>query len=335
MQLGQIMPHLLYEFKSEHDLLKAIEELSINFTQKREKISAYLSDERLASAYTAFYLTTNIPKLEAVFRWMPPAWLERLKISTFIDLGAGPGTFSIAFRQWSGAPSKIMQIETSTVMRNQAQKIWEGLYPHEELLKTPEGEKFLFFGHSANEMGAEVALRYIRDLAPDHILFIEPGTKDFFPKMLEIREVLMKKGFNILYPCPNQETCPLKNSAEDWCHQFIEVKQDSEVERLSQMARKDRRHLPLIVHAFSKTFSPEKSSARIIRVLPETKFSHEWDMCDFNQLTHYQVMKRGLKKEALDRLSEVLAGAAVESDMEKELHNGKRVKVKSLNNLPF
>lgn len=335
MQLSQLLPHLLHEFKSEHDLLKAIDELSKNFTQNRAKISDYLADERLTSAYTAFYLTTNLPKLEAVFKWMPQGWLETLKGSTFIDLGAGPGTFSLAFRQWVDSPAKIMQIETSSVMREQANKIWQGLYPGEKLLSTPEGEKFLFFGHSANEMGPEVALRYIRDLDPDHILFIEPGTKDFFPKMIEIRDILLKKGFNILYPCPNHESCPLKNSQNDWCHQFIEVKQDSEVERLSQMARKDRRHLPLIVHAFSKTFDGQNPTARIIRVLPETKFSFEWDICELNQLTHYQIMKRGFKKDATDLLSKTLAGAALEVEVDKVLEKTKRVKLKTLNNRPF
>lgn len=335
MKLTQIMPLLLHTFKGEHDLLKAIEELSAKFTKDRQNISDYLKDERLTSAYTAFYLTTNMPKLEAVFEWMPGEWLERFKEATFIDLGAGPGTFSIAFREYVGAAVKIQQIETSSVMREQAKKLWDGLYPGEPLVQTATGEKVLFFGHSANEMGPEVALKYIRDIDPDHILFIEPGTKDFFPKMLAIREVLLKKGFNILYPCPTHETCPLQGSSDDWCHQFIQVKQDSEVERLSQIAKKDRRNLPLIVHAFSKTFKRTNPSSRVIRVLPETKFSYEWEACELNHLKHYQIMKRGLSKDAQKLLSETLAGAALEVETEKELEKSKRVKIKMLNNRPL
>lgn len=335
MKLHQLMPLLLHTFKSEHDLLKAIEELSAKFTKDRQNISDYLKDERLTAAYTAFYLTTNMPKLEAVFEWMPKEWLERFKNATFIDLGAGPGTFSLAFREYVGAPVKIQQIETSAVMREQAKKLWEGLYPDEKLVVAAEGEKVLFFGHSANEMGPEVALKYIRDINPDHILFIEPGTKEFFPKMLAIRDILLQKGFNILYPCPTHDECPLKGSTEDWCHQFIQVKQDSEVERLSQIARKDRRHLPLIVHAFSKTFKSANPSSRVIRVLPETKFSYEWEACELNQRQHYQIMKRGLSKGAQNLLGETLAGAALEIDVEKELEKSKRVKIKMLNNRPL
>jgi hypothetical protein len=331
MQLTNLLPLLLHQFKNESDLIKAIEELSLKFTQNRDRISDYLKDERLTSAYTAFYLTTNMPKLEAVLKWMPEAWTEQLKKSTFIDLGAGPGTFSLAFREWAQMPVKVMQIETSAVMREQAKKIWDGLYPNENLLQKPEGEVFLFFGHSANEMGAEVALRYIKELKPDHILFIEPGTKDFFPEMLKIRDGLIKYGFNILFPCPTADECPMKNSATDWCHQFIQVRQENDVERLSQIVRKDRRNLPLTVQAFSKTFKSDNPTSRVVRVLPETKFSYEWEGCELNHIEHYQIMKRGLSKDALARLSSTLAGAALEVELEKELEAAKRVKVKSLN----
>lgn len=335
MQLHQLLPFLLYQFKSEHDLIKAIEELSSKFTQNRDKISDYLKDERLTSAYTAFYLTTNMPKLPAVFEWMPRQWLEQVSNCTFIDLGAGPGTFSLAFRKWANRPVNILQIETSAVMRAQANKIWEGLYPEEKLLNSTVGEKILFFGHSANEMGVDVALKYINDLNPEHILFVEPGTKDFFPKMLQIRDELLRQKFNVLYPCPKAEECPLKNSQEDWCHQFIQVKQEGDVERLSQMARKDRRHLPLIVHAFSKTFKAQTPKSRLIRVFPETKFSFEWDACELNHSKHYQIMKRGLSKKSQKELGEILAGAALEVETEKVLEKGERVIIKSLNNHPI
>lgn len=334
MNLSQIMPHLLYHFKSEADLIRAIEEISQKFTTNREKIGDYLKDSRLVSAYTVFYLLTNIPKLQEVSKWLPKDWLEELKICDFIDLGAGPGTFSFAWKEMGGK-GDFYQIELSTLMKEQGLKIWQGLYP-EKLAQGSRYEwnsvkpKFLLFGHSANEMGPDVALDYIRKINPEHILFIEPGTKEFFPKMLLIREELLRTGFNTLYPCPTGEACPMKNSTEDWCHQFILVKQDPEVERLSQMARKDRRLLPLTVHAFSRTFKRINPSERIVRVLPETKFSHEWEICRNNVLEHYQIMKRDISKAESKSLGEVLAGEGIETELVKELERSKRVKLLSL-----
>ena len=331
MNLSALIPHLLYEFKSENDLVKAIEEISVKFTKERAKIGDYLKDPRLVSAYTAFYLLTNIPKLEEVLKWMPDEWIGQLKKCDFIDLGAGPGTFSFAWKELGGS-GDFYQIELSALMKEQGKKIWQGF--HTESLRqgsrwewTSGNEKFVLFGHSANEMGAKTAIEYIEKINPDHILFIEPGTKDFFPKMLEIRDYLLKKNWNVLYPCPLALECPMKGSESDWCHQFIHVKQDAEIERISQMAKKDRKLLPLTVHAYSKTFEAKNPSERLVRVLPETKFSFEWEVCHDNVIEQDQVMKRDLTKLETRELSEVLAGISVETELVKNLEKSRRVKV--------
>lgn len=282
------------------------------------------------SAYTAFYLLTNIPKLNEVLKWMPEDWVEELKKCDFIDLGAGPGTFSLAWKE-QGAMGDFYQIELSQLMKEQGKKIWDGFY-QEKLFQGSKWEwkterpKFLLFGHSANEMGAAAAIQYIEKINPEHILFIEPGTKDFFPAMLEIRNYLLGHEYSVLYPCPNELACPMRNT-EDWCHQFIQIKQDSEIERISQMARKDRKLLPLTVHAYSRTFKTENPSERIVRVMPETKFSLEWEVCHENVLEHYQVMQRDLSKQESKALSSLLAGEAVETETIKVLEKAKRVKV--------
>lgn len=337
MDLSLLRQHLLYEFKTESDLLKAIEELSVKFTQNRDQIGDYLKDRRLASAYTAFYLTTNIPKFQGIIPWLPQRWLEDLKQSSLIDIGAGPGTFSIAFREWVGAAIEVLQIETSQIMRDQAQKLWNGLYPDEKLsqskssLRDLRSQKMALFGHSANEMGPETVLNYIQDIEPDHILFIEPGTKEFFPQMLQIRHSLLGLGYNILFPCPSHDQCPLASSVHDWCHQFIHIKQSADVERLAQMVRKDRRLLPLTVQAFSKHNYSQDTKTRIVRVFAESKFSFEWDVCELNQNKHFQIMKRGLSKEAQAKLAFAKAGDSVEVEIEKTLEQAVRVKVKSIN----
>lgn len=334
MNLSSLLPHLIYQFKSESELVKAIEEISLKFTKERDKIGDYLKDPRLVSAYTAFYLLTNIPKLEEVLKWMPEEWITIIKKCEFVDLGAGPGTFSIAWKELGGS-GEFYQIELSQLMKEQGKKIWEGF--HKENLRqgsrwewNSNNEKFVLFGHSANEMGSKIAIDYIQKINPDHILFIEPGTKNFFPIMLEIRDYLLKSNWNVLYPCPLALQCPMQGSESDWCHQFIHVKQDAEIERISQMARKDRNLLPLTVHAYSKTFKTSNPHERLVRVLPETKFSLEWEVCHDNQIVHDQVMKRDLTKQEARELSEILAGESIESEVIKKLEKSQRVKLLSV-----
>lgn len=330
MKLSDITPHLIYSFKSERELISAIEEISQKFTTNREKIGDYLKDPRLVSAYAAFYLLTNIPKLSAVLKWLPALWVEELKKCDFVDLGAGPGTYSFAWKELGGL-GDFYQVELSNLMQEQAKKIWEGL-SFSGLFQSKNWEwktsrpKFLFFGHSANEMSLDAIISFIEKIDPEHILFIEPGTQAFFPKMLEIRDYLLKEKFNVLYPCSLEINCPMKDTT-DWCHQFIQVKQDEEVERLSQMAKLDRKLLPMTVHAYSKTFKKQNSPERVVRVLPETKFSFEWEVCHLNALEHYQVMKRDLSKDEVKRLSSLLSGEAIETELIKEVGQNRRVKL--------
>lgn len=335
LTLSALGPYLIYSFKSEDELVKAIDEISVKFTTHREKISDYLNDPRLVAAYTCFYLLTNIPKLSEVLKWMPENWIRILKNCDLIDLGSGPGTFSLAWKEYGGA-GDFYQIEQSTLMREQAKKIWEGLY-QDSLFQAPRfqasswkdqtaKEKFLLFGHSANEMSLLTIVDYIENIRPDHILFIEPGTKDFFTKMLEVRKYLLSKNFNLLFPCPNSNDCPMTGS-EDWCHQFINIRQHDEIERISQMAKKDRRLLPLTVQAFSKTFKDERPQERIVRVLPETKFAHEWKVCHKNQIEHYQIMKRDFSKQENKVLSAIMSGEAISTEVVKVVDKIKRVKL--------
>lgn len=326
MKLAEILPHLLYSFPHESDLLKAIEELSRKFTTDRDKIGDYLKDERLVSAYTAFYLLTNIPKLSAVMKWMPEAWLKDIQECALIDLGSGPGTFSLAWKELFGS-SEFLQVETSPVMRKQARKLWDGLYSPDEMKQegNPAGNKILLFGHSANEMGAEAAMSYIEKYSPEHILFIEPGTKEFFSKMLNIRKAILASGWHVLYPCPEETECPMKGT-DNWCHQFVHVSHDPEVERLSQMMKLDRKLLPLTVQVYSRKAYP-RVDERLVRVYPETKFSFEWQVCHHNVLEEYQVMKRGMDKATEKQIGNLLSGEGLKTVTEKDMPDKKRVKL--------
>lgn len=332
MNLADLTPHLLYDFSSEADLIRAIEEVSRKFTVEREKISDYLRDPRLVSAYCAFYLTTNYPKFEGVLPWMPQAWIEALSECDLIDLGAGPGTFSLAWRKWRGeAGGHVYQVEASELMRAQARKVWDGFYPSNELIQSagrlPESERprLLLFGHSANEMGHEGAIRYIKEFNPQHILFIEPGTSAFFPEMLKIRDYLLGSHYQVVFPCPGSTQCPMEGSG-DWCHQYIQVRHSPDVERLTQLVEKDRRRLPLIVHVYSRV-EYQRAEERLIRVFPETKFSFEWQVCHNDVLEHYQVMKRGFSKQQEKQLARWEAGQALETELDKEFDQIKRVKL--------
>lgn len=331
MEINDCLPHLLYKFKSEQELFDAIAEISKKFTTNRESISDYLHDERLVSAYTLFYLLTNMPKFEGILKLLPPNFVETLKTSTFIDVGAGPGTYSFAFKEWVQSSNKVYQIEHSQKMKEQGRILWNAFYNAQDLVQVAPGKDVsntvMFFGHSANEMGAKVALDYIKRINPSHIIFLEPGTKSFFQEMLTIRASLLREDWNQVYPCATAGQCPMEQS-DNWCHQYLHHVHTPELERLSQKLGINRRYMAMTLQVFSRgSFTTNK--AKIIQIKSETKFSFEWLICSAdNTLLEVQVMKKGLSKEQAKKRGLALAGELIEYQVEKELEgNKKRIKL--------
>lgn len=332
MKLSDLLPHLLHAFKSESDLVRAIEEISLKFTKERDFIGDYLQDPRLVSAYAAFYLSTNLPKLAAVTHWLTEVEQEELKQFDLIDVGAGPGTFSLAWRELVGTKSAM--IETSKLMREQATKFYQGLYQEEALFKPEllQKKKLLLFGHSLNEMGVEAGLEYIKKYNPEKIWLLEPGTKQSFALALKLRESLIAQKWQVRFPCLGQAECPMKNT-DDWCHQYLHVTHDPQVERLTQLASRDRRHLPMTVMMFQREarVAETEQLARIVRVFPQTKFSHEWQVCREQDerlvLARCEFPFKLSTKEENKKISDWLAGHEIRFEVVKELADRVRIKL--------
>jgi ribosomal protein RSM22 (predicted rRNA methylase) len=343
MNLSDIKPYLLTQFKSEQDLVKSINLLSTNFTSKRENLDDYHKDEKMISAYAAFYLTTNFPKFSHCMNYLNQ-YKEYLANAEIIDIGVGPGTFLFAIGEyfdWS-LDSTLYGIETSQLMKKQALKIKEGLYPDKDIeivsseslipKKDEKKKRVIIFTHSFNEMGIKRAKEYIKNLNPDAILFIEPGTKELFKSYLSLRSDLIEDGFNCHYPCLSNSPCPLEGK-DDWCHQYLKITHDKEVERLTQIAQRNRKWMAVTLGLYIKDTQSnfKDNEARIIRTYPESKFGFEWDVCTKkNQILEVQTLKRNFTKSEAKDVAKKLSGDKIAFDIDKELKDN-RTRIKLVN----
>lgn len=336
------LEQLLLAPLSQSELLQELRLLQQIFTRGRDSndFLAYASDPKKVSAYTAFYLPTNIPKWDYLWSKLSQSLKEKIAQCDFIDFGSGPGTYSLAMLeslrgQFQG---RVVLVDTSEVMLEQGRKILGHFHPEVEVhscspqelsgaMAGERRERTLFFGHSLNEMPNKVRWQLLKKISPDHLLWIEPGTPAVFKELLPLRELLLGEGYRVLYPCLQGGSCPLKDGHEnEWCHQVIHTSLPPEVARLAQILKLNRHELPMMAHAYSRVVEtkPYKElQGRILRVRKETKHSLEWDLClGMNGelcWTKVSIPKKSMSKSLLKDRLEWMAGDQARIKPIKEL----------------
>ena len=333
LSLDELRPFFLNPLIPESTIVKFINEMSQKFTAKRDQITDYVQDADHISAYTAIYLPTNLPKLSFLLDKLPPEILHDLKDRTFIDMGCGPGTFSLAWSFLLGKSKReIWAVDSSKIMQSQAEKILKGFFPDINLytsanFKEKKPDSVLFFGHSINELGIILAQELISRIDPEYIMWIEPGTSNLFLELKELRSKLVEH-YDIIYPCPSNEACP-----NSWCHQVLRISHDASVERLSQLVNLDRKILPMSTMVLKRKNAHTKAAtkATVIRFVNETKFSFLYEVCYFDEKNKnivVEILKKYLSKTEVKDFKNANVGERLTFDIEKKLEKYFRVRLK-------
>ena len=318
---------------SEHSIVKNLSLVSKGFTSDRKKITEYVMDRSMVSAYTLFYLPSNMPKLGFVFDMLSDELKADIKNSKVVDLGTGPGTFAFALDEYFDGDITITGVDSSKLMIEQATKINTTLYKNERINfsssypQSAIGETLLL-GHSLNEMGINSLMKIIGEYEPRNLIIIEPGTSEVFKIVVKLRTAMKDLGYSCAYPCANiSSPCPvakkIEAGEEDWCHQVLRMTHDSEFERLSQIVKLDRKVMPLIAHVYTKINSIDTHKARMIRFLRETKFSFDWEVCIERETelvtATFEILKKPLSKREVKEMQKLSVGIDFEYTIVKEL----------------
>lgn len=332
LSLEQVRPHLLVNI-SEPEMVRLINEMSAKFTKKRDQINDYVMEHRHVSAYAAFYLPTNIPKLHFLLSKLPEDILEDFKNRPFIDMGTGPGTFSLAWKLLLKTMGHVEMIgvDSSQIMLDQATKIMNGFFPKDKFQAVRKYEEensnsVLFFGHSINEMGREKAQDHIMTIDPEYVIWIEPGTSELFSELKDLRDIMLDH-YDVIYPCPSSAACP-----NVWCHQVLRTTHEPTIERLSQLVSLDRKTLPMTAHVYRrKSKVAVTSSPTVIRYIQETKFSFEYEVCFFengeNKNAVIEIQKKHLSKEEEKHFKHSNVGDKISFEVEKMIGEKMRVRL--------
>lgn len=172
---------------------------------------------RMAATYNVnyFVLKEMLSKIEDIPR-------------TVIDLGAGTGSASFAANELISL-NDITCLEKEDAMMKLGKTLTSNA---EDTLKEAKWEKFdvtkqklekcadlIIASYMINELRKEDRIKVACNLyekANKVLVIIEPGTKDGFKNIRDIRDALLKKGANIVAPCMHENKCMINE--DDWCH---------------------------------------------------------------------------------------------------------------------
>ncbi len=194
----------------------------------RESLSqtyrAHLSSESIfASEGTRLaYLATRLPATFAANRFVLAELKRRMPDfypKTILDLGAGPGTATLAAMDLFDA--SFVLVEKSGEAISLGRELMEELalkreWVRKDLKTTDETGDLAILSYSIGEIDRfEPILRSLWERV-DTIAIIEPGTPAGYQVILEARTLFCQLGAHFIAPCPHQKNCPLKEN--DWCH---------------------------------------------------------------------------------------------------------------------
>ncbi len=203
-------------------LAEQVRQLSTHFIQHPGEPTPW-HEPFAANAYLAYFLPLNTARLLAVWqevlRFIPDSeWSELWDIGS----GLSPTHWvleslpNIKARQfWAVEHSMDAQklyAECLGVAERSAQVQWRPKFVREV---KPEARALGVFSYSFLEMQNQLP-----DLSKfDHLLIVEPSTRDCGRDLMQWRDKFIAMGFSPLAPCVHQQGCPLLlESKKDWCH---------------------------------------------------------------------------------------------------------------------
>jgi ribosomal protein RSM22 (predicted rRNA methylase) len=164
-----------------------------------------------------------------VFEMISPL-ISSFDIRSILDLGAGPGTATLAALKHIPNISEINLVERSKLFLKYASDMIHCSIPNRNF-KISAQEKSIndtllpksdlviasYFFNELSEADTTLMIQKVLEATQQFLLFVEPGTTPGFKKLLLIRSLLLNLGAHIAAPCTHSQPCPMADSKK-WCH---------------------------------------------------------------------------------------------------------------------
>ncbi|HZI13861.1 MAG TPA: small ribosomal subunit Rsm22 family protein [Myxococcus sp.] len=262
-----------------------VKQLSHGLTRERQLAGArYMDDPRLLGAYLLFYWPVSYAQARQVLGELPS------RPRQVLDLGSGPGP--VAFAAMDAGASEVTAADRSkpalTLARELATEAGEALAtrdwdPTKKGGVLPEGNfDLITMGHVINELYGtgesavnpraallEAALAKVKK--GGSLLVMEPALRDTSRGLLQVRDVMVSRGYAVRAPCMFRGNCPALVKETDWCHAERPWPMPRVVEELARAAgfHKESLKMSYLVLAPKGEAWPELPPGRLFRIVSE------------------------------------------------------------------
>lgn len=256
-----------------------IKRLSHGLTRERELAGAkYMDDPALLGAYLLFYWPVSYAQSRSLLSELPA------RPRSLLDLGSGPGPLAFAgidagARETIAADRSRPALELARQLAIQsADSLGTREWSPERPL--PDGAyDVITMGHVLNELFAgdierRAALleKVLERVKPGGSLVVmEPALRDTSRALLQVRDVLVAKGYAVRAPCLFRGACPALVKPTDWCHAERQWRMPALTESLARAAglRKESLKMSYLVLAPRGEAWAEPPQGRLFRIVSE------------------------------------------------------------------
>jgi SAM-dependent methyltransferase len=257
----------------------AVKRLSHGLTRERELAGArYLDDPQLLGAYLLFYWPVSYAQARSTLSELGT------RPRSVLDLGSGPGP--LAFAALDAGANDVIAADRSKpaleLARTLAAEAAESLGTREWSFERPLPDgtfDLVTMGHVLNELhGADAVKRAAlletaaAKLKPGGtLLVLEPALRDTSRALLEVRDVLVSKGYPVRAPCLFRGPCPALHKPSDWCHAERSWRMPALVEAIARAAGLHKESLKMSYLAVAAKGTPwaEPPPGRLFRIVSE------------------------------------------------------------------
>lgn len=265
------------------DVARGVRTLSLGLTRDRALIGQrYMDDPALLGAYLLFYWPVSYAQARRVLGELPS------RPRSVLDLGSGPGPLGFASldagaKEVTCADRSRAALQLATQLAVEA---GEGLPTREWSPERPLPDgtwDVITMGHVVNELFGppsdqvlgrraalleQIAARLTRS---GSLVVIDPALRDTSRALLQVRDLLVGKGYAVRAPCLFRGPCPALLKESDWCHAERDWRPPPLVEAIARAAglHKEALKMSYLVLAPPGEGWAEPPPGRVFRIVSE------------------------------------------------------------------